>query len=230
MRTLGIIAAVLAGLYALWNYAYPTNSFRYRLTLEVSVDGQPVAGSGVIEVTERRQPKIGSSFSSAMTIRGQAVAVDLGSRGVLFALLQGTGPGPGSNAGQIVYATFPPPKGQAGGAVSPENLRRYQTQILRAELSPPQLPLLVRFREINDPTTVERVDPRDLAASFGSGVSLQRATLETTRDAVTTGIERMLPWLPARKGVIGYLHGRERSRSPAVPSLNGSEFSTGLFR
>ena len=43
----------------------------------------------------------------------------------------------------------------------------------RVELAPGDLPLLVRFRDINDPTTVERVDPNDLAASFGPGVYAQ---------------------------------------------------------
>ena len=65
----------------------------------------------------------------------------------------------------------------------------------RVELAPGDLPLLVRFRDINDPKTVERVDPNDLAASFGPGVYLKRATVEITRDPVTTGIVKRLSWL-----------------------------------
>jgi hypothetical protein len=47
----------------------------------------------------------------------------------------------------------------------------------------------------HDPATAERVNPFDLAASFGSGIKLQRATIEMTIDPVTTGIEQKLPWL-----------------------------------
>jgi hypothetical protein len=69
------------------------------------------------------------------------------------------------------------------------------------------LPLLVRFRDISDPKTVEKVDPANLAASFGAGVKLTRATIETVPSGywpfnlfgiggspVTRGIEARLPW------------------------------------
>ena len=53
---------------------------------------------------------------------------------------------------------------------------------------------LVRFGDIKNPETVERVDRNDLAKSFGPGVSSKRATIEITDDPVTTGIEQRLPW------------------------------------
>ncbi|WP_066268991.1 hypothetical protein [Blastomonas sp. CCH3-A3] len=59
----------------------------------------------------------------------------------------------------------------------------------------PARPMLVRFRDINDPTTVERVDPDALAASFGEGVKLRRVTVQLTDDPVTKGIEKRLKWL-----------------------------------
>ena len=58
-----------------------------------------------------------------------------------------------------------------------------------------KLPLLVRFRDLNDPKTVERIDPRDLATSFGLEVGLKRATIEVVHDPLTTGIEKRLSWL-----------------------------------
>ena len=141
----------------------------------------------------------------------------------LFALLKGRNPGFG--AGAIVYSAIPPLTPHGRGAALPENLRRYQTQTLRAELSAEQLPLLVRFRDINDPMTVERVDPGNLAASFGGGVSLTRASLETTRDPVTTGIDRRLPWLKPLKG--GYLDGKFASGNSPL-GLDGGDFRRGF--
>jgi hypothetical protein len=40
---------------------------------------------------------------------------------------------------------------------------------------------------------VQRVDPANLAASFGPGIRLKRITVEVTDDDVTTGIEKRLP-------------------------------------
>jgi hypothetical protein len=42
---------------------------------------------------------------------------------------------------------------------------------------------------------VELVDPLNIATSFGSGVTLTRASVEITDDPVTKGIETRLPWL-----------------------------------
>ena len=59
-----------------------------------------------------------------------------------------------------------------------------------AELVPEEIPMLVRFRDIDDPKSVEEVDPEDLAKSFGPGVKLARVTIEMTRDPVTKGIKK----------------------------------------
>jgi hypothetical protein len=58
------------------------------------------------------------------------------------------------------------------------------------------LPVLVTFGDISDPTSVARVDPKDLEASFGPGVSLNSMTLEITDGPVTEGrVEAVLAWL-----------------------------------
>ena len=60
---------------------------------------------------------------------------------------------------------------------------------------PTGYPKLVYFRDIADPTSVEEVDPDNLAASFGPSVRLKRITVLVTNDDVTTGIEKRLGWL-----------------------------------
>ena len=54
-----------------------------------------------------------------------------------------------------------------------------------AELPRAAWPLMVRFRDIRDPKSVERVDP--------DAIGVRRIAIETTRDPVTTGIEKRLP-------------------------------------
>ena len=60
---------------------------------------------------------------------------------------------------------------------------------------PSAYPLLVHFRDIRDPKTVVRIDPTEVAASFGPGVKLRRITVQITDDAVTMGIKKRLRWL-----------------------------------
>jgi hypothetical protein len=68
-------------------------------------------------------------------------------------------------------------------------------------LTPDQYPLLVTFGDINDPTSVRRVDPNDLAASFGPGYRLNAITMTITDEPVTEGkVETVLGWLPSLKG------------------------------
>ena len=89
----------------------------------------------------------------------------------------------------------------------------------RAELPRADWPLMVRFGDISDPKTVEQVDP--------DTIGVKRILLETTRDDVTTGIEKRLGWLPT---VNGSLTRRLASPDPANPPfsarVHGRDFST----
>lgn|GEM_PF-2498562 len=54
------------------------------------------------------------------------------------------------------------------------------------------LPLLVTLNNIADPSTVTVVDPDNLAATFGPGVTLLSVTVELTEEPMTEGIIRTL--------------------------------------
>jgi hypothetical protein len=191
-----------------------THVYRYRLTLEVTVNDKPHAGSGVIgvSVTESAGLFLYSSSNIHHGVRGEAVVVDLGERGALFVLLQDIdrpqGPGFGASPEYIVQSAFPPVPGP--DVMTSANMRRYARGGEKRDLKPGELPLLVRFRDISDPKTVERVDPSNLAATFGAGVKLTRVTIETVPsgywpfnlfgiggEPVTRRIEKRLGWLAA---------------------------------
>ena len=127
-------------------------------------------------------------------VKGEAVAVDIPGRGTLFAVLK-QGQHHRSSPEWIVPKAFGFPRRRHRSRRPKPAFDRLRALKGRVELAPGDLPLLVRFRDINDPKTVERVDPNDLAASFGPGAYLKRATIEMTRDPVTTGIEKRLSWL-----------------------------------
>lgn len=59
-----------------------------------------------------------------------------------------------------------------------------------------QYPMLVTFGDVTDPLSVKMVDPKDLAASFGTGIRLKSVTLEVTDEPVTEGVVvEKLRWL-----------------------------------
>ena len=96
------------------------------------------------------------------------------------------------------------------------------------ELPFEDLPLLVRFRDLTDPTSIESVDPFELARSYGAGVTLKRATVEITDDPITTGITKNLPWLASSNLAPALFPPSPRFRQqedvPQVEELNYNDF------
>src|SRR5947209_1600668 len=102
MRTLSAIMlcllVVVGGGVALWTSAYPTYSYRYRLTLAIEVDGKVHTGSSVIEIIWSGGPTIGDVGPYHPSIRGQAALVDIAPHGVLIAaLINGESYGPAAD-------------------------------------------------------------------------------------------------------------------------------------
>jgi hypothetical protein len=182
----------------------PTPDYRYRLTVEVETPEGLKTGSSVIEVEQWFGPAGGSLRPTATKrrARGEAVAVDLPGGQTLFALLRSESD---IEWAQTVVARLAPelPEGERRGRLDNvlyldgkvEVPRTYPAYAWFPERS--AYPMMVTFADINHPTSVMRVDPDDLAASFGEGVKLKRITVELTDDRVTTGIEKRLPWKDA---------------------------------
>ena len=86
MRTFGIIVLcvvlVIGGGVAWCKLAYPTYTYRYRMTVEVMVDGAIRSGSSVIEVQIHTQPNLLANPTIVPKVRGEAVLVDLLACGV----------------------------------------------------------------------------------------------------------------------------------------------------
>lgn len=196
----GSVAAVLGGCN--W-IASPQESLRYRMTIEVDTPQGLRSGSSVIETTYIAGPGIGDASGLITRLRGEAVAVDLPGRRTLFALLRSVKDGDGAGYhGRLFNHAL-----ADGAMVEPPLTRRFaahewieerrEAQRLKPRLTlpPEHYPMLVRFRDVDDPTSVEAVDPVALDKAFGPGVRLRRIVLAVTGDAVTTGIEKRLGWL-----------------------------------
>jgi hypothetical protein len=156
MKRVGFFLAAMVGCYAIYTAVF-SGTVRYKLMIEVALDGVPKSGSGVIEVTYSKNNDPISSAEFSVDVRGEAVIVDLGSRGRLFALLK-EGTDSRSGPEYILFRAFSFP----GGAMpSPVNRGLSQLKQLSGKVDLPltSLPLLVRFRDIDDPKSVEEVDP-----------------------------------------------------------------------
>lgn len=221
-----VVGAVLAiGFFVSQNFSARSATVRYRLTLEAEVDGKPVSGSGVIEARYGSQPRI-SPEAGRLTesVRGEAVALDLGERGVLFALLKEGKDASFRPEALPLYAFGRITLKDAAGFRAVSALRG------RTEIPFDKLWLLVRFRDIDDPRSVEAVDPNDLAKSFGTGVNLMRATIEMTDDPVTTGIEKLLPpWFAELRQKKASLDG-DTSIARFIKAPLANQIGTGYFK
>ena len=242
MKWLGIIAALAVAAVVGFMTAYPSVTKRYRLTIEAEVDGQPKIGSSVVEVTWRKQPKIGDWSSLIYGSRGEAVVVDLGTRGTMFALLK-AGDDIRSAPETIILRAFGFPGGifQGSNYNSPyEALRDFERLSGKREMPLTSLPMLVRFRDPDDPKTVEQVDPLNIARNFGAGTKLVRATLEIapagiwpfnrygmSGEPITTGIEKRLSWLPSYYN-LKFDGQRYETASSTLPLANS--LSSGVFK
>lgn len=213
-------AALLAGCGLLGG-----NSYRFKMTVEVETPQGLRTGSSVYEVSAENKVAITPGMvDRGWSVKGEAVAVDMPDGQTLFALLK-TNAKHNDMVGLSMTALDPAFKNdivESAARISSEDGIRSP-----AKVSPSDYPLLVTFRDIRDPKSIERVDPANLASSFGNGVVLKRITVEVTDEDVTTGIETRLGWLADLKG--GYLHGGFSSRGAPL-GLSGLDFSTELRR
>ena len=213
----GAGAACLAPLLA--GCAGPVHSLRYKLALDVETPEGLKTGASVVQLSVRHITAIDVGGSFPREIRGEAIAVDLGRRGLLFALLSADGNRKKSlQEIDFVFAAFP----REGRQAYDEIMRGLAKSKPKTQIPLDILPMLVCFRDIADPKSVERVDPNNLAAAFGPGVTLKRATLGITDQPITTGIEKRLPWL---RGMMTNIDGTSVTTSNALPNtLNSGDF------
>jgi hypothetical protein len=196
-------------------------SFRQRLTIVVETPTGEVSGSSVTEVLYTRSwgPLVPVEAEGVRgSVTGEAVVVEVAPGRYLFALLYAPNSGPDywrREAMQWVYLAY---NLAAGGTFDTRNyadamrLLRSQPYDVPVPLPPEGWPVMVTFADVADPASVVRVDPDDLAASFGPGVRIKAVTLEITRARVTTGrTQAVLPWLCDYTNDFRLLSGKARS-------------------
>jgi hypothetical protein len=192
-RVLGIAVLCGVGLLVLWFWAFPTYAYRYRLTLAIEVDGQVHTGSSVIEIRWIGQPNIGPGGSSVPRVYGQAVLIDLGTRGVVVATLNnGESYGPASdgakNALWLAAQAF-------GNRSTAEEMPALPHLRGRRELTPDNMPRLVWFPDIAVPQSARKFTAAEIPTLFGNNSHLVSAYVEITSNPLVIDIDKTLPWI-----------------------------------
>ena len=223
---------VLLGLPLLAGCSEPDLDINGRLILEVETPEGTKVGSSVVayryHLNSTFERMSGATWYERM-LRGEATVVDLGARGLLFALLTNDLDRPGSIKGPspLWFGDEYVARGYDGGEHILQMMDAIKRDKPREELPPSRAPFLVRFRDIDDPATVEEVDPLDLAKSFGAGVKLTRIVVEVTDEPITEEILKRLRWLLALGG--RYLDGG-LTNAKAPLNLNGGDFKMGIAK
>jgi len=205
-------------------WAPASAGYRFRMTVEVETPQGLKSGSSVIEVRLTRGMAIGDSSGVRSGVFGEAVIVDLPD-GPLFVLLKMPNAGPPLQ--DVVPDALLGRRSDGPDGVMSDTAKlgstwfgEYRAELPRtrdngSQVSNNNWPMMVRFRNLNDPRSVEFVPP--------DVIGVKRILLETTKDNVTTGIEQRLRWLPGLHG--SYLHGGSTSRGAPL-GLDGGSFST----
>ncbi len=215
--TVGIVIMLFtAGAYAMGEL-HTSGTWRYKMTVVVETPEGIKTGSAVREVSNSASTVKILDFPEATNppkVKGEAIIVDLGDRGVLFGLMDTNG------SYDVVFKTFPGPPGNSAEGI------KYYRDLKDVEAPTKVMPQFVRFRDLKDPLTVEAVDYKNFSASFGESVKLKAVTIEMVDGQVTEVIERWLPWLKTNKE--GYLDGRRSGGGPSLSNiLHAGNFKRG---
>ena len=188
---IGLMAGAASAMLAGCGLFDSAASFRYRMTV---VGAQ--SGTAVYELLAEKMsgPLLPDEKPGGSIIKGEALAIETPS-GPVFVLLQ-PAQGGGDLKGAVVRALAPdiPWNGQPNFWKAVNRLSGSGNGDAKGDLPRREWPLMVRFRDLNDPKSVEKVDP--------DAIGVKRITLETTSDAVTTGIEKRLGWLGDRGSIV----------------------------
>lgn len=202
---LWLLVAIIATLVIAWNLNRISGTWHYKMTVTVETPEGLKTGYAVREVGNSASlVNIGGTPESTPRIyhKGEAVLVDLGERGKLFAILSGYRMGVDYSK-RIFYHAFE--GGTAFKGVKKLNSLPVGTKVT---LKPMDYPMFVMFKDVNDPKSLMRVMNIENKSSgsqkyqitenhmeelFGKGVKLKDVTIEITDEPVTNVIENDLP-------------------------------------
>lgn len=198
MARRGMLGMLAGGAVALLSGCglFGNPSYRFKMTVEVETPEGLKRGASVYAVrAEKHSPTIfPEARGRSREVVGEAVAVEVSPGKALFALMKTLNGAGDDNLAYLSMVTLDPAY-KNDWVESAQRISSGDGIRSPADVAEGDYPMLVTFTDIDDPSSVQRVDPANLAASFGPNIRLKRITVEVTDDDVTTGIEKRLRWL-----------------------------------
>lgn len=152
------------------------HQWNQKLTVVLDTPSGRISGSSIVAVQARFGQLPLSNNEVNYRIRGEATAVEVIPGRYLFALLDGD---------EERY--FRAVREKIGNRDRGEWLNLIPKMDEVAILKPENYPMLVSFGDVDDPKSVQQVDPLNLAATFGPGVKLNSISLEITEEPPAIG-------------------------------------------
>ena len=156
------------------------------MTVEVETPEGLKTGSAVREVkVVIAHPEIQGLNDTRAFVKGEAVVIDLGKRGLLFALMHP------DDSYRVVFEAFPGPPG-----LTMEGLEYYaHLKNVSAIIEPGSIPdpNFVTFKNIADPKSIWPVDSKNMSSLFGKGIKLKQISIQMTDEPITHVIEDIIP-------------------------------------
>jgi len=199
-----------------------SNSYdiRYRLDVNLLVDGEPITGSVVHALISPKGATIPAlGISPQRKFYGQALVLDLpGGRPNLIVPTAGGGRlfQQGITDEEAAYSpvitkerfgnlffsacgfyTFPRSRDWTlgGSETQADWYIRVNSFKGTCEVTPQFMPLLYSIDDNYDVSTIQLADPNNLAARFGSGVEFVSASVSVVDDPVSTDVLQIFPWI-----------------------------------
>lgn len=182
-------------------------TWKYEITVVVSTPEGDKSGSQIWEVSLAPQ-KFNNAIGYQERVRGEAVAVALGNRGHLFALMRSANGQ--SYVRQVMYWAFPYEGRSNAVTTDQERITFYSNLIGRkVVLKPDYYPQMVAVGDLGDPRTIQTVYKRKRGSIenmavlevdrveevYGEGVAIKEVTIQMTDDVVTFHLDEILPWI-----------------------------------
>ncbi len=206
-------------------------TWRQRLTIVIETPSGEVRGSSVTKIIKTETngtlvpPEARGVRSSVI---GEAIAIEVAQGRYLFALLSGSGEEK-RDATHWVYPVYNLSEAESfADAMRIVTSQPYDDPVPLPEEA---WPMLVTFDDAAEPESVKRVDPNDLAGTFGPNVRLKAITLEITESEVTEGLTtKVLPWVCAYRAGALRLNGQSGAVFVADKSLSNMLGAGSLLR
>jgi hypothetical protein len=184
-------AMVLAG-------CSPSAKVRYRVTVELNDNGKIRSGSSVWEFELAKSILPLANIYNAH-FRGEAVAVEIPGRGILFVLTDRGEMYPENLFGDLQRSSPKPPR-FSDRFDDLKHIQEMTGATAKLDCENPSwigvaCPSFIRFRDLNNPMTLEQVNFSGNNDNFGRGVNINQVTVQITDDKITSRLSGILPWL-----------------------------------